>query len=261
MPRVGTVAMARASNTVRAAQRQRLRRAMLALALWSLAAPTWADARGLPEPLAPFEARYEVSNGTMTVGTATFSLARDSGMWRYRTDLEARGLFSMFVDEPMRETTWLRPHEGGLRPLIYRHREGDELRRVVFDWTAGRARVHEDGETRAIELEPGSQDQLSAILSVMIALAGGQRSVAFPGITDDGDAEALRFEARGEEAVDVTSGSYETVRVERRHDDDRVTITWLAPALRWLPVRVEQREAGDLIARLELAQLDRSDPE
>lgn len=219
--------------------------------------PAFAGERGLPGPLAPFEAIYEVSNGSMAVGTATFSLTRDSGLWRYRTAVKARGLFAMFVDTPLTETTWLQSHEGQLRPLIYRHREGKTQRRVVFDWRAGRAQVHDNGDTRRIALEPTTRDRSSAILAVMVALDAGARSVAFPGITDDGDTGVLRFETVGEESIEAPYGTYDAIRVERRHDDGRTTTTWLAPTLDWLPVRVEQREDGELTARLALTDLTR----
>ncbi len=226
---------------------------------WLLLVSGMAAANGsaLPAPLAPFEAEYRVGNGSINVGTATFSLEHGSSSWRYRSVLKVDGLFSMFVDSPMRETTWLQLHDGELRPIAYRHEEGDETVRVIFDWDAHRARVTVDGDQRRIELEPDSRDQFSAILAVMRALAAGERTLAFPGIDDGGEAETLRFEVAGEEQVTVPRGRYDTVRVERRHDDDRTTITWLAPELGWLPVQVEQREDGELVGRLTLTSLNR----
>lgn len=215
-----------------------------------------ADDAGLPAPLAPFEAEYQVGNGTMSVGTATFSLQRSSGLWRYRSVVRIEGLFSLFVDGPLRDTTWLDTRDGKLRPVVYRHEKGDEKLRVVFDWPAGDAQVAaHNGDGRRIDLEPDSRDQFSAILAVMCALATGERTLTFPGIDDDGKPEQLRFEVTGEEQVDVPRGRYDTVRVQRSHDDGRATITWLAPELGWLPVRVEQREDGELVGRLELTSL------
>ncbi|MEX1081802.1 MAG: DUF3108 domain-containing protein [Halofilum sp. (in: g-proteobacteria)] len=233
------------------------RHSAAALACWLMATAAFGSPATLPGPLTPFEARYEVSNGTLRVGTASFKLTHSAGLWRYRSTLEARGLFALFAENPMRETTWLQPHEGELRPMIYRHQEGEEVRRVVFDWSAGQAQVQEDGERRRIPLEPASRDQLSAILAVMVALEAGEHSVTFPGVTDDGESAPLHFERAGTESLTVAHGTYDTVRVDRQHDDDRVTSTWLAPALAWLPVRVEQREDGELIARLNLTELTR----
>lgn len=233
-------------------------RSLLALVAWLfLGGPAVAaDEAALPAPLAPFEAEYRVGNGTMSVGTATFSLQRSSGLWRYHSEIRVDGLFSLFVDGPLRDTTWLDTRDGKLRPVIYRHENGDENLRVVFDWPSGNARVAAaEGGTRRIDLEPDSRDQFSAILAVMCALATGERTLTFSGIDDDGNPERLRFEVTGEEQVNVPRGRYDTVRVQRSHDDGRATITWLAPELGWLPVRVEQREDGELVGRLELTSL------
>lgn len=215
-----------------------------------------ADESALPAPLTPFEAQYRVGNGSINVGTATFSLEQGSSTWRYQSVLEVDGLFSMFVDGPMRETTWLQLRDDKLRPIAYHHEKGDETVRVIFNWSEHRARVVAKDDNRRIELEPDSRDQFSAILAVMCALAAGERTLAFPGIDDGGEAEPLRFEVTGEEQVTVPRGRYDTVRVERSHDDDRTTITWLAPELGWVPVQVEQREEGELVGRLTLTSFN-----
>lgn len=231
---------------------------MLALAAWLLLVGSAAasDDGELPAPLAPFEAEYRVSNGSISVGTAIFSLEQGSSSWRYQSVLRVDRLFSMLVDGPMRETTWLQLRDDKLRPIAYRHEEGDKTVRVIFDWSNQQARVTFNGDQRSIELEPDSRDQFSSILAVMRALAGGERTLAFPGIDDGGKAERLHFEVTGEEPVSVPRGRYDTVRVERKHDDGRATITWLAPELGWLPVQVEQREEGELIGRLALTSLN-----
>lgn len=235
------------------------RHSLLVLLGWLLVAgaAAAADRSALPAPLAPFEAEYRVGNGTMTVGTATFSLRRSSDLWRYRSVLRANGLFALFVDDPMRETTWLDVHDGRLRPVIYRHEEGEDNVRVVFDWHAQNARVMTTGDgDRRVDLDPDSRDQFSSILAVMGALASGERSLGFSGIDDDGRPERLHFEVTGEETMTVPRGRYDTVRVERRHDDGRTTITWLAPEIGWLPVQVEQRDGDELIGRLALTSLN-----
>lgn len=231
-----------------------------ALAATLLSASALAAEAEPPAPLAPFEAHYRVSNGAIPVGTATFRLARESKVWRYRSLLRVEGVFALFVDGPLRETTWLELHEGELRPLAYRHQKGEEDVRVVFDWSdqVGRVSVRGDDD-RQVELAPNTRDQSSAILAVMGALAAGERSVAFPGIDDEGEREQLRFEATGEERVTVPFGTFDAVRVERAHGRNRATVTWLAPELDWLPVQVEQRKDGELVARLALTRLDGED--
>jgi hypothetical protein len=61
----------------------------------------------------------------------------------------------------------------------------------------------------------------------------------------------------GREPQEVPFGRFDTVRVEReRQGSSRETVTWLAPALDWVAVRVDQRDDGELEGRLELVDLE-----
>lgn len=238
------------------------RPARSAAALLLLAAlPVWAGGDGLPAPLAPFEAEYRVGRSGMEVGRARVRLEPHARGWRYESVTEAQGLLALFVDGPVVERTLLEAHGDGLRPLEYHHREPDSDARVRFDWGAGEARVDSPDGARTIPLEPGTRDQFSAMLAVMQALAAGDTEVRFPGIDDEGEREPLAFVAEGRETIEVPLGRYEVVRVRRIREGKRTTVTWLAPELDWLPVRVEQRRRGDLVARLELDALNGEEAE
>lgn len=243
------------------------RRPLAALLLAALLSAPAASAGGdaLPAPLRTFEAEYRVMRSGLRLGTTAVRLAAREQGWRYRSVTEAEGLFALFVDGDAVETTAFTVHDGGLRPQRYHHEEPDaeDNVRVDFDWAAGEARVQRADGEHTLGLEPRTHDPFTVILSVMQAVAGGARAVTFPAIDDDGEPTELRFEVSGREAVEVPLGRYETVRVRRVRDDKRSTVTWLAPELGWLPVQVEQRRKGDLVARMELEALDgrRAEPE
>lgn len=234
------------------------RRSLLFLAAVLLPAAAWSGGGELPPPLRPFEAAYRVVKGPLRLGTTSVTLQAHAGGWRYRSVTEAEGIFALFVDGKARELATLVLHEGTLRPLRYVHDEPDDADdvRMDFDWDAATVRIERrDGnDTRA--LEPGTHDQFTVALSMIEAVAGGAESSSIPGVDDDGERLEFRFEVTGREAVEVPLGRYEAVRVRRVRDDDRATVTWLAPALDWLPVAVEQRHEGDLVARMELETLD-----
>jgi hypothetical protein len=229
--------------------------AALLLALVA-AAPARAGGTELPAPLAPFTAEYRLGNGSFRVGTSTLRLEPHARGWRYESVTEAEGLLALFVDGPVVERTLLGPHAGRLRPLEYHHLEPDGDTRVLFDWAAGEARAHTPDGVRTIALAPDTHDQFSVMLAVMQALAAGRDEVRLPGIDDEGEREPLSFAAEARETITVPLGRYDTVRVRRIRDGKRSTVTWLAPELGWLPVRVEQRKRGDLVARLELSALN-----
>jgi len=233
------------------------RLAATALLVVSFGLPALAGGTDLPAPLVPFKAEYRVTNGTIRAGHTRISLQPDAQGWRYESVTEAEGLFSLFVDGPATERTILEPHDGALRPLEYDHLEADGDRTVVrFDWEAGRAHIRTPDGERNLPLAPDTRDPFSAILAIMQAAAAGRDHVAFPGINDKGKPDPLRFERMGTERIKVPFGTFDAVRVRRIRDDKRSTVTWLAPRIGWIPVQIEQRKKGDLVARLELIALD-----
>ncbi len=233
----------------------------LGIALAAALAALPVDAGGgneLPHPLRAFDGTYAVTRSGMRLGTTQLTLEPHERGWRFSSVTQARGLFSLLVSGPSTEETILAAHDGGLRPLRYHHTEPDEDDdlSVAFDWAAGQARVDRTDATDVLPLAPGTHDPFSALLVVIRAVAGGAETVRLPGIDDDGERTELRFAVRARERIEVPLGRYEAVRVHRVRDDKRATITWLAPELDWLPVRMVQRNKGDLVARAELTALD-----
>lgn len=241
-----------------AARHPRWRRAVVAAALAGWASVATAGGTALPAPLAGFEAKYRVSNGTITLGTTRIELQPHERGWRYRSVTEATGLVGLVVQGQAVDSTLLEPHGDWLRPVRYRHLEpdGEDDVTVEFDWDRGRATArHAQGE-RELALEAGTVDGFSATLRLARALADGAERLAMATIDDKGEREELVFRRAGRERIEVPLGTFDTVRVDRvRRNSDRETITWLAPALSWVAVRIDQREDGELEGRLVLTDL------
>jgi len=213
---------------------------------------------GLPQPLAPFEARYQVTDGSTRVGEAEFGLRADGETWRYYSRVKPEGLYALLVGR-VEDTAWLEMHDGALRPVRFIHDEsGDEDDiRIDFDWSEDTARIRRRGEDSSLALASGTHDQFSAMLAVMRAFAGGDRRLQLPSIDDGGEVEPLTFEREGTVSVTTPSGTFDTVHVRRvRKNSKRETESWLAPELGWIPVRIDQRRKGELVARMELIGLN-----
>lgn len=236
----------------------RIARDLAATLLVLASASTVAAGNGLPEPLAPFEARYLLTDGSTRVGSADIGLEPVNEGWRYHSRVKPEGLYALLAG-PVEDTTWLEKHDDGLRPVRFEHvgsEPGEEIT-VQFDWRSGRALVSgPDGET-SMPLAPRTHDQFSAMLAVIQAFADGQQRLELPSIDNEGEAEPLVFEHAGTTPVTVPLGTYETVHVRRvRENSKRETESWLAPSLGWVPVRIEQRKKGKLVARMELIGLN-----
>lgn len=237
----------------------RLRRTVaiaLAGVLSLLAAPV--SANGLPQPLAPFNAVYQVTDGTSRLGEAIFALEHKGGDWRYYSQVKPQGLYALLIGT-VEDEAWLETHTDGLRPLRFVHDQDgdDDDLRIDFNWAAGEARVEREGKRHRVPLQPGTHDQFSAILAVMQAFANGRDRLEMSSIDDDGELEPLVFVRTREVTIETPMGRYDTVHVRRvRKNNKRETETWLAPSLGWIPVRIEQHKRGDLVARMELIGLN-----
>lgn len=230
----------------------------LALLLACAAGPLVAGESGLPRPLAPFAATYQVTDGSSRVGRAEFGLEPAEHGWRYHSRVKPEGLYALLLGK-VEDTAWLETHGDGLRPLRFVHDEDgreDDVR-MDFDWATGQALIERSGNNRTLTLEPGMHDQFSAMLAVMQAFAAGRQRLELPSIDDDGTAEPLVF-VRGESvSVETPSGTFDAVHVRRvRENSKRETESWLAPSLGWIPVRIDQRKKGELVARMELIGLN-----
>ncbi len=228
------------------------------LALFATAAIAGGGGNDLPSPLVPFEAEYQLTDGSSRVGSAVFGLEPADGGWRYYSRVKPEGLYALLIGK-VSDSTLLEVHDSGLRPLRFRHQgsKSDERIEVEFDWAAGEARVSGPERNDTLPLEPGTHDQFSAMLALTLALAGDEDRLELPTIDDEGEAEPLVFERAGQESITVPLGTWDTIRVRRiRENSKRETESWLAPELDWVPVRIDQRKKGELVARLELIGLN-----
>ncbi len=231
---------------------------LLFTGLWLTSLAALAGGNALPDPLSTFRAEYRVTNGSIRLGTTAISLQPDNGGWHYRSVTEATGLASLFVSGQAIESTRLEPHDGRLRPTVYDHTDPDEEDnvRVEFDWGARTATARDADGTRTLDLEAETLDGFSATLAMIQAVARGEGDIRIATIDDDGEHETLVFRQAGRESISAPFGTFDTVRVDRvRKGKKRETITWLAPELDWVAVRIEQRKDGDLTGRLELTNL------
>ena len=217
-----------------------------------------AGGAGLPAPLEPFEARYLLTDGSARVGQASTGLEPTAEGWRYYSRVKPEGLYALLAGN-IEDTAWLETHGDALRPVRFEHvgSEPGERVTVEFDWQAGQARVTAPEREATLPLEAGTHDQFSAMLAVIHAFADGRERLELPSIDDEGEAEPLVFEHAGSASITVPLGTYETIHVRRvRKDSKRETESWLAPALDWVPVRIDQRRKGELVARMELIGLN-----
>lgn len=218
------------------------------------------------EDTQPFTVTYSVGNNLITAGNASLTLSKlDDSLWRYQLTTSPIGVFKLTGKGNIEETSTLQfiqaPEEGLLlRGASYQYRQDKERRRAVdatFDWAAETLEWTRRGETQSAPLTDGPIiDRLSVTLAVMSALRQGKETMQYR-VFDNGRIKNVIFSVQGEDQLDTSLGSLDTVRVLRINAEgsSRSTITWFAPSLNYVPVKIEQLKRGELVARLTLKSL------
>ncbi len=217
-------------------------RAALALLLAMLTADSAAATDTAPP--APFERRYEVLRNGQPLGEATIALRHIEGpTWEFATRTRGTrglaGLAGALIEEHS-EFVW---RDGRPELLRYRYRQDVAFRKRErsLSRAAGDRIESRDGKHRHdLDFEPGTMDRHVVVLAIGADLARGARGNLRYRVADRDDVDWHRYRVAGRERVD----GLEVLRVERMRDKPgRSTVSWLAPALGFAPVRIVHREA------------------
>lgn len=225
----------------------------------AVSAETAAQSADQAEILRPYKAHYQLFRDGEEVGTATISLqSLGNERWRLVSDSQASVLlFSLRATE----TSEFILQGAQLQPQQFERRRELPTKTSItsqhFDWTAMRETGRKDKKQWTVELTTGTQDRQSHMLAIQHDVASGKTALAYT-VSDGGKLRDYEYRVKGEETIETPYGKFKTLRIEReRADKDRQTITWLAPALDYLPVRVQQIEDGEEQADMRLKALER----
>lgn len=201
-------------------------------------------------PSAPPLARRLPHKGEISyalyLGNDRFNVGRTSQSWeitgdRYRlaSISETTGLASVFSRQRMTYESEGKLTAAGLRPERFtteRVRSGkSEKSAADFNWAAASAAI--GNPARNVALPAGAQDIVSFMYQLGLApLTPGR--VDLP-ITNGWKLERYELEIGIEEMLDTPFGPLRAVPVKQVRRPGQETIElWLAPAYRWLPVRI-----------------------
>jgi hypothetical protein len=202
----------------------------------------------------PFTAVYAIRLGTMDIGEARRVLRQEGAdRFVFESSSRARGIASYLVhDRILEQSRWEYGPSGHVRPLEYvYHRTGGSRERdirVAFDWKAHLARISAGSESWRVDVPDGTVDPLL----FQIALEQDLRQAPVSGGTElrysvlDAAKHRLRTYRIGVgQTVGVATPLAKYAAVELRRLDDssgRQLVTWCAPALGYMPVRIDYTE-------------------
>ncbi len=181
---------------------------------------------------------YTVFLGTQgfMIGEAVYRFEHDGNQYRIETVGEARGLAALLVRGQGRLESRGTITSAGLQPLEFAVERGSRERREVahFDWETGLVTLHED-KTLALELP--TFDPLALMWQFYFAPPTSDEQSFFVATTR----RVQRYTAIREavESIPWRGGEIETERWHRVSDDGKSDgYAWLAPSLRYVPVKI-----------------------
>ena len=192
--------------------------------------------------LKPFKTTFTAEWKGMTAGTTVLELRRAGvDQYSYSSESNARGIFRMAFSETLTQVSTFRLVDGVVQPISFRGvDEKDREIRLDFDWE--RERVSGVAKNHAVDLPlpAGTQDAMSLQIHVLRGLATGQVPPTISMIDSD-KLKEYELNLEGNARIETALGELDTIiYTSKRAGTDRLTRTWVAPALGYLPVRAER---------------------
>ncbi|MEM7612543.1 MAG: DUF3108 domain-containing protein [Pseudomonadota bacterium] len=206
-----------------------------------------------PVYVATYTARASVGRGTTTMSL----LPAGDGQFRAYSETKARGLARLIRGEPILEcSVFSVGGDGQWYAQDYAFRDGRKDADIAFDWETLVADVRYQSEQKTLSLEGMIGDRVLEQLQVSQLLRNDEQPGEFR-IIDRGNLVTINYAALGVGETKTDYGTFETHQYRRsREGSKRSSLIWFAPALNWLPVRIEQYRLDKRQASAELKSLE-----
>ena len=229
------------------------------LAVVALAAPA---AQGAETDIATYTATYRVAYKGREAGTAEFSVRylADRDVYEFSSRVMAKGMLKLARPNPAVERSEFHVAAGAIQPLQFWYedgsRSGEDNFHIEFDWQRRVAMVDSAEARREFALPEAALDRGSLQVALMhdLATTGTARTLK---LADEDGIVEYEYTDNGTATMTTGAGPVATrVLTQQRAGSSRVTSLWVAPELRFLPVRIEQRRDGEVQTAFELVKVD-----
>jgi hypothetical protein len=212
-----------------------------------------------PIDLKPFRATYSAEWKGITAASSTVEL-RHAGpdTYTYSSVNSARGMFRMAFPDALTQISTFRIVDGRVVPATFEGMdEKDRPIKLNFDWQNKRVTGVAKEKPVDLELPEGAQDAMSLQIASLRNLASGNlRGSAW--MIDANKLKEYELQLEGEARIETALGELDTiVYVSKRANSDRLTRTWVAPALGYLPVKAQSIRGKKVEVTLLIQAVDR----
>lgn len=227
------------------------------LATFLLFMPLSIAAQQLPD----FSANYLVKLNGIQAGELKQDLTSTSDGYRHFTSAtQAKGIFAFFKPDLVEETSTWRMVDHQIKPQHYLYQRSggkkDKYLKLDFDWTLQQLHIDDKKQPWELELEPQTLDKLVYQLALMTDLSSGDQQYNYR-IADGGKIKTYTINVIDEEIIKTPLGKIKAIKLKRLRDETskRQTVLWCAPALNYLPVKLEHTEKDGTVFTASLRQL------
>ena len=209
-----------------------------AIGALSMTAPTLASAKTVQ----PSTADYSFTVENKYKGNATRTLKKSGNTWNYNVKARVAGVAS--ASQSSTFTIMGNNVTPSKASTTYKLLGIGRTHNLSFDSAGKKVTSSYKGKTTTSNMAQQAFDDLSLEVQIRQDLLNGKFSGNYYMAKKD-KVEKTPFKKVGNTKVTVPAGTFDTVRVDRIHDDsDRSTSFWLAPSLDYLPVKVSQINDG-----------------
>ena len=209
-----------------------------AIGALSMTAPTIASAKDIQ----PSSANYTFTIEDKYKGTATRTLSKSSNTWKYNVDARVAGVASATQNSTFTiKGNSVIPTQAS---TTYKLLGIGRTHKLDFNPSSKKVVSNYRGKSTTMTMAQQAFDDLSLEVQIRQDLLNGKFSGNYYMAKHD-SIEKTPFKKSGNTKITVPAGTFDTVRVDRIHDDNsRSTSFWLAPSLDYLPVKVSQINDG-----------------
>lgn len=227
--------------------------------LWLTLIAGGLTARADPVDLQPYKAVYNAEWKGLTAASSTMELKKvGPDTYTFSSVSNARGIFRIAFSETLTQTGTFRLVDGRVVPVTFTG--SDEKERPInltFDWERKRVTGVAKGHDVDLELHDGALDPMSLQVASMRDLAASKLD-GKGWLVDSDQIKEFETHREGTARLETALGALDTVIYTSQNvGSDRITRTWVAPALGYLPVRAERIRNNKVEFTLLIQSVDR----
>jgi len=209
-----------------------------AIGALSMTAPTLASAKSVE----PSSANYNFTIEDKYKGTATRTLNKSGNTWKYNVNARVAGVATAAQNSTFTiNGNNVVPTQAS---TTYKLLGVGRMHKLDFNPSSKKVVSNYRGKSTTMNMAQQAFDDLSLEVQIRQDLLNGKFSGNYYMAKKD-KIEKTPFKKSGNTKITVPAGAFDTVRVDRVHDDNsRSTSFWLAPSLDYLPVKVSQINDG-----------------